>query len=1520
MAAHSPSIVWQLTLTVLLLMVHEGVGQQQTITIQPSSSTEFVGDSVLLLCSITDKEGAVTWVKDGTTAISSDRTIIDPTQTSKYQILGDDIAGSFNLNILDLTEDDSGDYVCRVSAAGTSTEVASDTATLIVEPIPVQAFVTEPTSAQATTDNSAVLQCVIENKEGNVEWVKDGVVISNNTQITDSSLIRYSITGTAADGEYNLQIVTVEMSDAGTYRCQVTAAGNSAAITSGDALLTVRDSSEVQSIVVPPSDKTATVGTSVTLVCYVSALSGSVRWLKDGVQISENRELVNGDTSGRISIIGNDEDGEYNFYISEVEDDDQALYFCVLSASDTDSSVASSPATLTVSPAEAPNSLSPTCTLTPSENLSENDAVTLTCESTGGTPQPTLRWSNDVDANADSGNQTQDSSSATNTLSLILTKDLSGVVYTCRSTHPAYSEPVECSLSPLDFQIIATINVTLDVSTLTIEEDKQGMLVCSAAGDPPVLGYTWYYNGAEIVTTDERFLISTTNSKDSSTLTIVSATLSMDESTIQCRAHNRIDERTDSVLLKIKEDNLTTYVLAALGLIATIIFVAIVVGFIIWVCYRMKKKNQKVYPDHEAQGEAKRMPNTNYFIGATNMGGTMIPNGTVVKTENEETKKKHRKHKDRKHRKHRKEKKDKSKVLDHDASRTPNPLSTRDGDHEVLPTITGYKRPGASSRDPGVYPTYPAGMYPIDGHSPLPHYQDGYPAGEPNAGRRSSVEKSGRRSSKDAKISLSPGEYQARDEYERKLRELQGLRSDLVNADEEKKKKKKHKKHKKDVLGVWAVAMAGSRILVTLARVSLLCLAFTFLPDRGFGTPQFTVKPGGTFDRFVGDSISLPCAVSGLTQSDTLVWLKDDDIPLSRNRDIIDPSLRSKYNITDNAVNGSFNLHIADLFVNDSGTYQCWVSGSGARIGSTIANLTVLPVPVQVFTITPSDTIATTGTTARMLCSVSNKEGVLEWLKNGVVISRNGNIIDSSLSRFNIVDTERKGTYNLQIVLVQGYDAARYSCRVTAAGRSTAIASSEAVLEVRDGTEETSILIPPSDTTATVGTSVTLVCRIQHASNEVEWSKDGTPITIGRNVVPGTNSDRISITDLVDNGEYNLHISDIEEDDAGKYICAVDGLSTPQATLTVLPASEPSAISPECSITPSSNLRENDKVTLSCESTGGAPQPTLTWSNDLDAQRNFGNQTVDSSSTVNSFPITLSRAWFGVVFTCRSTHPTYDTPRECVLPPLSFEIIGSVNITVDTDLLTIEEGKSAEITCSAIGDPPVIRFTWYYSGAELVSSDSRFEISTTQGNGASTLTIISATLGMDDSSVQCEARNRIDARRASVIIKIKVYPDPELQMMQKSVTNDNIFVSHAGNGLNAGMAQARNHSGPKTKHRVWYIKSKSVHNPKQLKVHNEFRENPTKAARNRKRKARLPDVLSRRALYSHAPGDSSPSSDGGLVRKRKEKTELSPREHKARVEFENRVRELQKMKNDLVSMEKERRKNKGRKQLKNTGK
>lgn len=101
----------------------------------------------------------------------------------------------------------------------------------------------------------------------------------------------------------------------------------------------------------------------------------------------------------------------------------------------------------------------------------------------------------------------------------------------------------------LCFTVTPTIDVNLNLLKLEIYEDETGSVECTATGDPAILGYQWFYNGVAIADTDDRFVISDSG-RQKSTLTITSASLSMDEAVVLCEARNRID--TESVYAVVR--------------------------------------------------------------------------------------------------------------------------------------------------------------------------------------------------------------------------------------------------------------------------------------------------------------------------------------------------------------------------------------------------------------------------------------------------------------------------------------------------------------------------------------------------------------------------------------------------------------------------------------------------------------------------------------------------------------------------------------------------------------------------------------------------------------------------------------------------------------------------------------------------------------------------------------------------------------------------------------------------------
>ena len=76
-----------------------------------------------------------------------------------------------------------------------------------------------PQTVNVTRGSDVTLPCKIENRVGQVQWVKSGLTLGYDREVTGYQ--RYSITGSEAAGEYNFKIVNVTMEDEGEYECQV---------------------------------------------------------------------------------------------------------------------------------------------------------------------------------------------------------------------------------------------------------------------------------------------------------------------------------------------------------------------------------------------------------------------------------------------------------------------------------------------------------------------------------------------------------------------------------------------------------------------------------------------------------------------------------------------------------------------------------------------------------------------------------------------------------------------------------------------------------------------------------------------------------------------------------------------------------------------------------------------------------------------------------------------------------------------------------------------------------------------------------------------------------------------------------------------------------------------------------------------------------------------------------------------------------------------------------------------------
>lgn len=83
-----------------------------------------------------------------------------------------------------------------------------------------QYFKVSPQSEVDVIEGSTLLlQCVVGNQRGPVQWAKDGFVLGYDRNIPGYT--RYSMIGDATLGVHNLRIVDAKSDDNGEFQCQV---------------------------------------------------------------------------------------------------------------------------------------------------------------------------------------------------------------------------------------------------------------------------------------------------------------------------------------------------------------------------------------------------------------------------------------------------------------------------------------------------------------------------------------------------------------------------------------------------------------------------------------------------------------------------------------------------------------------------------------------------------------------------------------------------------------------------------------------------------------------------------------------------------------------------------------------------------------------------------------------------------------------------------------------------------------------------------------------------------------------------------------------------------------------------------------------------------------------------------------------------------------------------------------------------------------------------------------------------
>jgi len=82
-----------------------------------------------------------------------------------------------------------------------------------------QYFRVRPTDVEVGEGGTAVIPCEVGNRQGRVQWTKDGLTLGYNRSIP--GIPRYSVLGSENSGQFSLQIRDVTLEDDADYECQV---------------------------------------------------------------------------------------------------------------------------------------------------------------------------------------------------------------------------------------------------------------------------------------------------------------------------------------------------------------------------------------------------------------------------------------------------------------------------------------------------------------------------------------------------------------------------------------------------------------------------------------------------------------------------------------------------------------------------------------------------------------------------------------------------------------------------------------------------------------------------------------------------------------------------------------------------------------------------------------------------------------------------------------------------------------------------------------------------------------------------------------------------------------------------------------------------------------------------------------------------------------------------------------------------------------------------------------------------
>ncbi|XP_024083061.1 irregular chiasm C-roughest protein-like isoform X2 [Cimex lectularius] len=299
---------------------------------------------------------------------------------------------------------------------------------------------------------------------------------------------------------------------------------------------------------------------------------------------------------------------------------------------------------------------------------------------------------------------------------------------------------------------------------------------------------------------------------------------------------------------------------------------------------------------------------------------------------------------------------------------------------------------------------------------------------------------------------------------------------------------------------------------------------------------------------------------------------------------------------------------------------------------------------------------------------------------------------------------------------------------------------------------EQKFAIEPQDQTATVGSRVTLPCRVLGKVGRIQWTKDDFGLGEHRSL---QGYDRYNMIGSDDEGDFSLEIYPVILDDDAQYQCQVgpgqngeEGIRSRFAHLTVYtPPEPPKIVQGEKLLT-----TEDREIELECVSLAGKPPAEITW---IDGLGNVIKEGIEY--IVDEMPdgrrynarsilkLTPKKEHHNTTFVCQAQNQAERTYRNAKLR-LEVKYAPKVTVSVIGGATRLTEGVDVRLKCSADANPPDVTYRWYIND-RLVETDATTE-----------LHLVNVTRRQHDSIVKCEVQNAVGKSEESETLDISYGP------------------------------------------------------------------------------------------------------------------------------------------------------------------